>query len=268
VKTIAHVSDLHFGREDPAATTGLIEDLHAVRPSLVAVTGDLTQRARRREFAAARAFLDALPAPRVVVPGNHDIPLFDVARRLLAPLGRYHHYISRDPDPLYRDDEIAVQGVNTARSNTWKHGRISERQIADLRDRLCALPGPLFKVLVTHHPFVPGPRDRRPVVVGRGLAALEVAAACGVDLLLAGHLHEGFTADVRAHHVTLRRSMVVAQAGTAISHRRRGEPNAYNLVTIDPPRMCFEVRGWTGRRFEATAMTEYRKEGEEWLRQA
>jgi 3',5'-cyclic AMP phosphodiesterase CpdA len=268
VRVIAHISDLHFGREDPRLAAALLADLATVRPSVVAVSGDLTQRARRREFASARAFLERLPAPRVVVPGNHDIPLFDVARRFLAPLARFHLYVGPEANPFFEDDEIALQGLNTARSNTWKDGRISEAQIADLRARLCALPATLFKVIVTHHPFVPPPREPAPALVGRGLRALEAAAECGVELLLAGHLHEGYTADVRATHLSLGRSMIVAQAGTALSHRRRHEPNAYNLITVDPPRLSLQVRAWSGQRFEPAAGAEYRKEGQEWVRQS
>ena len=267
MRLIAHISDLHFGTEDVGLEEALLRDLEELRPSLVAVSGDLTQRARRAQFAAARAFLHRLPAPRVVVPGNHDIPLFDVWRRLLAPLARYHEFIDTEADPFYTDDEIAVQGINTARSNTWKDGRISETQIAEMRARLCAVPGGRFKIVVTHHPFVPPPRDHAPPVVGRGLLALQAAAECGVELLLAGHLHEGYTADVRTTHVTVARSMIVAQAGTAISRRRRGEPNAYNLIKVDPPRLSLQVRAFSGQRFEPRAATEYVKEGPEWRRQ-
>ncbi|HVR69645.1 MAG TPA: metallophosphoesterase [Vicinamibacteria bacterium] len=267
MRTIAHLSDLHFGAEDPALAEALLADLAAAAPSVVAVSGDLTQRARESQFAAARAFLARLPAPRVVVPGNHDIPLFDVVRRFLAPLARYHRYIDPEADPFFHDEEIALQGINTARANTWKDGRISERQILGLRARLCALPHGLFKVMVSHHPLAPPPRDPAPPAVGRSLRALRAAAECGVELLLAGHLHEGYTADVRATHVGLQRSMIVAQAGTALSRRRRGEPNAYNVVTVDPPRLRVQVRAWTGQGFAPVSATEYRKEGLEWRRQ-
>jgi 3',5'-cyclic AMP phosphodiesterase CpdA len=235
---------------------------------VVAVSGDLTQRARRAEFAAARAFLHRLPAPRVVVPGNHDIPLFDLPRRFLAPLGRYHEFIDDEADPFYHDGEIALQGINTARPSAWKEGRISEAQIADLRRRLCSLPEGRFKVMVTHHPFALLPGGRPARVVGRARGALEAAAACGVELLLAGHLHRGYTADVREAHVGFGRSMIVAQAGTALSRRRRAEPNAYNLVTVDAPRLVVEVRAFAGGRFGAVGATAYRKEGEEWRRES
>ena len=108
MKTIAHLSDLHFGREDPAVVAGVVRELEIRKPSLVAVSGDLTQRARTGQFRAARAFLDRLPAPIVVVPGNHDIPLFNVFARWLAPLGGYREHINADPEPFFHDEALAV----------------------------------------------------------------------------------------------------------------------------------------------------------------
>jgi 3',5'-cyclic AMP phosphodiesterase CpdA len=265
VRTLAHISDLHFGTEDPVVARGLLAELEAVAPALVVVSGDLTQRARRDQFAAARAFLDSIPAPLLVVPGNHDVPLYDVGRRFLSPLGRFRRYVSDEVNPSWSDDELLVVGVNTARSNVWKDGRISLEQIAGIRARLCAAPAERFKVLVSHHPFIPPPDDPAPSLVGRGLLALEAAAVCGADLVLSGHLHVGYTGDVRAYHVTIRRSILVAQAGTAISQRRRGEPNAYNVITVDPPRLSFVVRSWDGAQFTALKEAGYVKEGEEWV---
>jgi 3',5'-cyclic AMP phosphodiesterase CpdA len=264
MRTIAHISDLHFGREDPVVTAALLRDLQAIPPHLVAVSGDITQRARRREFLAARAFFAAIPAPRLVVPGNHDIPLYDIASRFLRPLHGYRHHLGEETDPFHEDTEIAVMGVNTARSLSFSNGRLGERQIAAIRERFCAIPGSVFKMLVTHHPFVPVPDDPEPATVGRGLLALQVAESCGVDLLLAGHLHHGFTVDVRSHHVLVRRSMLVAQAGTAISVRTRREPNTYNWITIDPPRLEIETRAWDGSRFVPASIARYAKVDDVW----
>jgi 3',5'-cyclic AMP phosphodiesterase CpdA len=268
VRTIAHLSDLHFGREDPRVVEAVLEDLAAGRPDLVVVSGDLTQRARRRQFQAARAFLDRFPAPVLVVPGNHDIPLFDLARRFFRPLARYRSLVTSDLAPLFQDDEVAVLGVNTARSNVWKSGRLSHDQIDGIRARLSPLPPRIFKVLVTHHPFVPPPGTRAGRLVGRGLQALQVAEACGVDLLLAGHLHVGWSGDVRAHHLSIRRSILVVQAGTATSLRVRGEPNTYNLIAVDGPALGLSVRGWDGARFAPLSTVRYVKREDEWTREA
>ncbi|HET7747694.1 MAG TPA: metallophosphoesterase family protein [Vicinamibacteria bacterium] len=268
LRTIAHISDLHFGREDPPVVEALLADLAARGPSLVAVSGDLTQRARAGQFRAAREFLDRLPAPTVVVPGNHDIPLFDVLRRAVRPIARYRAHITDDLAPFWRDDVIAVLGVNTARPSLWKDGRISHAQIALMRERFCSVPEGVLKVLVTHHPFVPAPADPAPATVGRGREALLAAEECGVDLLLAGHLHKGFLGDVGAHYVAVRRSILVAQAGTAVSLRTRDEPNTYNWIVVEPPgSLHFEVRAFGTGGFRTLESARYARVDGRWRRE-
>jgi len=268
MRTIAHISDLHFGKEDPPVAEALIEELAARAPMLVAVSGDLTQRARAREFRAARAFLDRVPGAVLVVPGNHDVPLFDVFSRFARPLRNYRRHLTPELAPFFHQEDLAAMGVNTARSWTFKNGRISWEQIEQIRARFAPLPERVFKVLVTHHPFVPSPGDPDPAVVGRGFHALQAAEASGVDLLLAGHLHVGFSGDVRAHHLSIRRSILVAQAGTAISLRTRGEPNTYNWIHFEPPCLTIEVRGWGGSGFSTLSVTRWAKRDTEWERQS
>lgn len=264
MKTIAHLSDLHFGREVPAVAEALAAELNARAPSLVVISGDFTQRARRRQFAAARHYLDRLPRPQLVVPGNHDVPLFDVLRRFLAPLTRYRRFISEDLNPTYRDDEIVAIGLNTARSFTWKNGRISLEQIASLNARL-AEQGTRVKIVVTHHPFLPPPGDAGIDLVGRAARAVTVLDTCNVDLLLAGHLHRGYAGDIRTHYPASRRAIIAVQAGTAISHRlREGEANAYNLLTLERKRISIEVRAWDGRGFATLSHTLYDRADDGW----
>src|SRR5579859_4560786 len=100
MKTIAHLSDLHFGRLDQPVARGLVDDLSERHPTLLVVSGDFTQRARPRQYGAARDYLKGLPGPQLVVPGNHDVPMFDVVRRFLFPLNRYRQYISPDLTPV------------------------------------------------------------------------------------------------------------------------------------------------------------------------
>jgi 3',5'-cyclic AMP phosphodiesterase CpdA len=265
---IAHISDLHFGREDPPVAEALLAELSARAPQLVAVSGDVTQRARSREFRAARAFLDRLPGAVLVVPGNHDVPLFDVVSRFARPLRNYRRHLTPELAPFFHGEDLAVLGVNTARSWTFKNGRISWAQIEQIRARFAPLPERVFKVVVTHHPFIPAPGDPDPIVVGRGFHALQAAEAAGVDLLLAGHLHRSFASDVRAHHLSIRRSMLVAQAGTAISLRTRDEPNTYNWITLEAPHLTIEVRGWAGGGFGTLSQTRWVKRDAEWERES
>lgn len=266
MRTLAHISDLHFGAESPRLADALRADLDSINPALVVVSGDLTQRARCRQFQAAQSWLERLPFPKLVVPGNHDIPLFDLARRLLSPLGRYRRFISEELNPFYEDDEIAVLGLNTARSLSWKSGRISRRQIALLEHSLRLVPAHKFNVVVTHHPFIPPPGEQTAGIdlVGCAAAALAVIDASCVDLLLAGHLHSGYTGDVRSYYPATRRSIVVAQAGTAISHRLRGRANGYNVIHLEKELMRIVVRCWKGQQYQSEPPLDYKLIKEEW----
>src|SRR6266550_1861536 len=193
MRTLVHLSDLHFGRVDEQLIKPLISAVTGVNPDLVAVSGDLTQRARSHQFKAARAFLDSLPQPQIVVPGNHDVPLHNVFTRFARPLAKYRRYINEDLRPFYHDEELAVLGVNTARSLTIKGGRINEEQIDWMQEKLSAANPDSTKVIVTHHPFdLPEGHDERHLV-GRARLAMETLADCGADLFLAGHLHVSHT---------------------------------------------------------------------------
>src|SRR6185295_19929463 len=129
MRRILHLSDLHFGRVNPALIDPLFRTVREVQPHLIAISGDLTQRARSHQFREARSFLDALPKPQIVVPGNHDIPLHNVFARFFEPLTKYNRYITENLEPVYEDEEVVIVGVNTARSWVFKGGRINESQV-------------------------------------------------------------------------------------------------------------------------------------------
>src|SRR5215218_2034211 len=136
MRTIVHLSDLHFGRLDARVVEPLLAAIRDLSPELIAISGDLTQRARRTQFAAARAFIRSLEHPYLVVPGNHDVPLYDVARRFLRPLARYKRFVAVDLEPAHVDGEIAVVGLNSARSLTFGRGRLNRPQIERAAERL------------------------------------------------------------------------------------------------------------------------------------
>lgn len=273
MRTIAHISDLHFGTVDPAVAEGLARDINSRSPSVVVASGDFTQRARVGQYQEAAAYLKKLPSPQIVVPGNHDIPLWNVIRRFFFPLTRYRRIINHDLRPSYRDDEVAIIGMNTARSFSWswngfwKDGRISEEQLLDIKLSMCDVPAAVFKIVVTHHPFIPPPGERMKGMVQGATRALAQLEECNVDLLLAGHLHRGYSGDVRTHYEAARRSILSVQASTATSTRRRGEPNAYNWITIDRDVLTIEVRAWNGGEFAAIDTTRYRKSEHVWHRE-
>lgn len=264
MKIIAHLSDLHFGTEVPEVAESLVADLHAQKPTLTIVSGDLTQRARTKQFISARNYLNRLPQPQLVIPGNHDVPLFDVLRRFLCPLGRYSRFINHKHNPTFVDDEIFVAGLNTARSFTWKNGRVSVEQIDTLQGQL-AQAGKRVKIVVTHHPFLPPPGEAGIELVGRAARAVTMLDARNVDLLLAGHLHRGYAGDIRTHYPAARRAIIAAQAGTAISRRmRHGEANAYNLIRLERTLLSIEVRAWDGHMFSTQHHSIYDRAEDGW----
>jgi 3',5'-cyclic AMP phosphodiesterase CpdA len=255
-RVVVHLSDLHFGRVDPATLEPLVDAVRGIGPHVVAVSGDLTQRARKVEFEQARAFLDRLPAPVIAVPGNHDVPLYDVYGRFIEKLSLFHRYITPDTEPEYIDRRIAVIGLNTARAFTWKGGRINVQQMMHLRERLRRLRPDVFRIVVTHHPFELPEEQSRLDVVGRARMARAWLEESGADLLLSGHLHT-----CRYHG----QSALLVQAGTAVSTRGRGEPNSFNCLRLDWPTVVVERWDWRGDRFERCAVHRYERREGRWI---
>lgn len=234
MRTLVHLSDLHFGRIDETLLAPLRDAVVSARPDLVAISGDFTQRAQRKQFAAARAFVDSLPSPQLVVPGNHDVPLWNVARRFLTPFERYKAFISENLEPEYADDEMVVVGVNTARSFAHGEGRINAGQVDRIVARLAAAPPSLVRVVVTHHPFdlPPGVQERR--LLGRARMAMARLAKANADLFLSGHLHLSHASHSVERYKIEGHSALIVQAGT-VSMRGRGEEPSFNLLRVQRP---------------------------------
>jgi 3',5'-cyclic AMP phosphodiesterase CpdA len=266
MRTLVHLSDLHFGRVDALLLDPLHDLVHRLAPDLVVVSGDLTQRARSEQFEAARAWLDTLPGPQIIVPGNHDISLYNVFRRFLQPLDRYRRYITDDLEPVYKDEEIAVLGVNTARSLTFKDGRVNLEQVARIRTELQQLGPEVTRIVVTHHPFdLPENVDERQLV-DRAPMAMRVFAECGVDLLLSGHLHTSHAGSTAQRYRISEYAALVVQAGTATSTRARGEVNSFNVIRVEPERVEVDRYGWDaiGMAFTLTRTESFIRSGNVW----
>ena len=244
MRSIVHLSDLHFGRVDPAVLEPLRKAVWSLEPHTLVISGDLTQRAKAHEFREARAYLDTLPRPQIVVPGNHDVPLYNVFKRFFAPLDNYRRYISEELEPSYIDDEIAIVGINTARSLTFKGGRISDEQVERVREKLCNLDERMAKIVVTHHPFdLPDTLDPDHIV-GRARMAMRTLARCGADILLAGHAHVSHVGDTTARYKFDDYAALVVQAGTATSTRARGETNSFNSLRIEGTEIYVDTHRW------------------------
>ena len=267
MRTVIHLSDLHFGRVDPGLLAPLREAVEAAKPDLLVVSGDLTQRARRAQFAQAADFLDTLPRPQLVVPGNHDVPLYDVARRFLAPLARFRRRIEAEEFPYYEDAKIAAIGINTARSLTFKGGRVNREQVAEVERRFRGLPEPVTRIVVSHHPFdLPEDADAGDLV-GRADMAMQAFAGCGVDVFLSGHLHTTRVGSTARRYRIEGYAALAVQAGTATSTRERGEANAFNILRIGARSLQLETWSWhqETRRYQPGAERRFAwHEGQGW----
>ncbi|ETX27526.1 metallophosphoesterase family protein [Roseivivax isoporae] len=235
---LVHISDLHFGRDRPELAGPLAQFVNDADADLVVVSGDLTQRARPRQFRAARAFLDRLKAPVLTVPGNHDTPLDNVAVRLLWPWRRFRRHIARTLEPVHAADDCVVAGINTADPHAWQRGRLRTGAVDRLGSRL---RGPdadgKLGVVVMHHPPEHAPGDAKQPM--RGVATrLGRLAEQGADIILCGHLHVWRVTPVRAAQ-----GLLMVQAGTGLSTRGRGEPNDLNVLDIDGPRVRVDHYG-------------------------
>lgn len=239
---IAHLSDVHFGRiSDPSVVDALVDEVNGGEVDLVVVSGDLTQRARRREFRAARAMLDRFVPPTMVVPGNHDVRAWwhNPFDRLWRSSKRFRRFIDADLTPSFVGDGITAFGLNSAHGWTIKGGRIRPEHVAEMEAFFQAQSPDAFRVLTLHHHLLLldglGKHD-----VSRGARrALDAAGRSRVDLVLCGHLHTSHVAPVELAPAGKKDAdghrVVIASAGTATSNRGRGTDrnvNFYNWINV------------------------------------
>ncbi|QJT08884.1 metallophosphoesterase family protein [Oceanidesulfovibrio marinus] len=233
MRTIAHISDLHFGAIRGDLVCNLRDALLDLSPNIVAVSGDLTQRARRWQFVQAAAFLASLPFPLLTVPGNHDMPLYNLYRRWTKPLAGYRRAVGELPT-FYEDGEMALVGMDTTKPFGWKEGRFSRRRFAHLASILDRIPEHDVRIVVAHHPLP-----------GHKLATL--TRTHPVDMVLTGHHHIGRHALVETAGTP---GCLTIHAGTAVSRRLRGQTNSFNLLRVERNAVEVDLMLWEGGRFE------------------
>ena len=268
MRTIIQVSDLHFGHILQPTLEPLLQLMHDIKPDLVIVSGDLTQRATEEQFIEAKAYIDRMPGPQLIIPGNHDIPLYNVFRRFLSPLDYYEKYITSDLAPVFIDEEIAVVGIDSARSFTFKGGTINQHQIENAKGRFENPGGNPVRIVVAHHPFdIPVALSGVSIVNG-ARNAIEEFSKFDVSLFLTGHLH--LIHHAKASLYVPGYDALLLGAGTATSTRARGEPNSFFVFRVDntrPDSECIEIEthSWdparnqfqiTDRRFAPRATRE------------
>jgi 3',5'-cyclic AMP phosphodiesterase CpdA len=264
---VLHLSDPHFGTEQPAVVEALAQFSKIQSPDLVILSGDITQRAQRSEFAAARSFLDRLNVPaHLVIPGNHDIPLFNLAARLFAPYARYSCAFGSELEPIYESADMLVIGVKTTRRYRHIDGEVSKAQVTRVANRLRQATGQQLRIVVTHQPvYVMRAEDEENLLNGRDEAIYRWAEA-GADLILGGHIHRPFISALHEQVPDLPGRVWAVQAGTALSSRIRFDAgNSINLIRFGQshPHLC-DIERWD---YEGNTQSFQLKSTEKLLRQ-
>jgi 3',5'-cyclic AMP phosphodiesterase CpdA len=264
---LVHLSDLHFGAHDERLVEAVEWQVDELRPDLVVISGDFTQRARTEQFRQACEFLENLRERGhevLGVPGNHDVPLYDVLRRFLSPLARYRRFIDDSLCPFVELRGVAVLGINTARSLTFKDGRINQNQVEFIRETFARTPSDTMRILVTHHPLLAlKVGDELERAVGRQDMALDAVEESGVDMLLAGHAHHASSQDA-SDVVTRAGGVLVVQAGTATSTRVREQEQSFNSIDVGDGGVTVTVHAWNGDDFHAKDFNRYALQDGKW----
>jgi 3',5'-cyclic AMP phosphodiesterase CpdA len=237
---LLQISDVHFGPHYvPRVGEALLRAVQELESDVLIVSGDFTQRAKREQFAQARAFLDQLPdLPTVVVPGNHDVPLYRVFERVFNPYGLYKEYISGHLDMVLRTEEAVIVALNSTKPlRAIVNGRIARWQLAFCEDAFRDAPPDALRIVVAHHHFAPAPDYEGGQVMPRAKRAIDCFTDLKVDMIIGGHLHRAYignSLDVypgedRDHGI------IIVQSGTSTSRRGRAretEKNSFNHIRV------------------------------------
>ena len=272
MRRVVHISDLHFGNNDPALLKPLQLAIERIRPDVLVISGDFVEHATEDEFAQARAFIGQLPEPQIAVPGNHDLAFYNVVQRATVGLRNFKRYITDDLHPRFEDDELAIFGANTSRFWPLRGGSLSLTQLDQLTAEFAAVPVGKTRLLVTHHPFDLPEKQERSLIVGHARRSI-VKLAPYVDILLAGHIHLSSTGSTANHYRIAGHAMTFVQAGTAVSNRNKGEENSFNAMRViaqseGGKAVIVHRYSWVRERGEfcCRQSTEYRLQTEGWAR--
>ncbi len=239
MRTIIHISDLHFGRTEPDLEEALRVKIFEKKPDLIIVSGDLTQRATKKQFLEAEVFFASLPFPIFIVPGNHDVPLYSFWKRFSRPYANYKKHISDDLEPEYIDDEMAIVGINTVRVLRMKEGSVDQLQTNRVHALFRNLPPQVCRIVVSHHPFnIPVEHYKRPMARVRKF--WKSIKDMRIDVFLSGHLHDTLSNHEDTPYKIATNGALIIQAGTAISTRRRKEGNAFNCIFLNGSALSIE----------------------------
>ncbi|MBK1833853.1 metallophosphoesterase family protein [Roseibacillus ishigakijimensis] len=265
--TLLHYSDPHFGASVAEISKAAVQIAHELEPDLLVISGDFAMKGRRREFQAAREWLSRLPAPRLVIPGNHDVPaLNNLWQRFFAPFKRYKHFIHPSLEPSR--DLPGVGKLVSANSNLpfgwhrdWSHGFLNPMQAQRIHRELLGVPAERLRLLTLHHPLLAAKDKERALVAPLPLVS-KMLTDNAIDLALTGHFHQSSLALFPAKNSE--RKIVVSQAPSICSTRRKGEPNGFHLLHLSPGKICGELFQWEGKKFLRQSAHRFSRTAEGW----
>lgn len=237
---LLHISDLHFGPPYlEEVGEAALKIANTLQPNAVIVSGDLTQRAKREQFQAAKLFLSRLPnVPQLVIPGNHDVPLYRVFERMFRPHMLYKEIISTNLNPVLKFEGVVIAGLDsTAPRSAISNGRIFQWQLDACDQAFRDAPAESARIVVAHHHFAPAPDYLRDSIMPKAKRAIERFAELKVDMILGGHLHRAYIGNSLDFYPGLHRDrgIIITQCGTTTSRRGRGrerEKNSLNRIEI------------------------------------
>ncbi|MBY0138114.1 metallophosphoesterase family protein [Paracoccus yeei] len=230
---LVHLSDLHFGFDRTALIEPLLDRVNRAGADLVVVTGDLTHRARSAQFAQAAAFLRRIEVPLIAVPGNHDIPLYKLADRMMKPYRRYRRIIAQNMEPVGHVGQVRVQGINSVDPMAWQRGVISAAQ---MRRVVEGIDPDCVNIVALHHPMQQRPEVDKQLMRG-AREAMALFELQGVQVVLSGHLHIW---SAGAFLPPEGRSVLQIQGGTALCARLDDRQNEFAVLDFQGPDLLIE----------------------------
>ncbi len=243
---IIQISDLHFGMNQTEIIEYFLEDLASIKPDVIIISGDLTQRATEEHYQLFQKFLKLLPVAQVlIVPGNHDIPMYNPIERLLYPFSRYKEFVSPQLESSYMNKEVNILGVNSATPYKVKDGRLGERTIKRIKNHFSATDNQL-NILFFHHNLNYFSGMHHPL--NNAEEFIEYLKESPIHIVCTGHLHYATLKLITKNH---QGQCAILHAGSLLCERTKDGKNSYYLIESDQLKCKIEWRVFENNAFSS-----------------